>query len=1017
MLLFSAAFFTFALKYLHSLKTAMNNRYLLTLLAAAAITPLSAQINSPSPDGYIIRGTEMFDDHNYQGCLDQLTHVDRSSLTDAERENIDWLVAQSQFAIHGKGARPHFVAFLSMYPYSLHRYEALTRIGDCLFESSYAEALKTYKLVDRSCLTSDKAEELDYHMAYCYLMLADFDHANPIFERLTATKAYGKAARFYLAYIAYAQGDYNEAKRLFKSVDTAVTPGNMADYYLAQIYYLEGDYKQTLQTARALLRRSGIAPGFVAEANRLAGESLYQTGDAAAAIPYLKKYVASTDRPELSTLYILGISQYAAGEYRDAVESLREVSDGNDAMAQSASLYIGQALMQLGDKDAALLAFDKALRMDYDKGVQEAAYYNYAVAKFSGANIPFGSSVETFETFLKRYPDSKYAPEVQQYIVDGYMTDHNYEQALASINRMARPSSKVLAAKQKVLYNLGASSLAAGNPTTALVYLNEAETLKSHNAEVANEVNLLIGEAYYRAGDYAKSVKALNSFISKAKKSNTNLPLAYYDLGYSEFAQKHYQQAATAFEHVVLTPSTLSSAVVADAYNRLGDVNYYASSFDKAKNYYDKAYSTNPSAGDYALFQTAIMKGFARDHQGKIADLKRLPVEFPQSTLLADAMLEMTASYIQLGDNQSAIATYRHLVAEYPNTAQGRQGYLQLALTLLNDGDRDEALKSYREIVKLYPSSDEAREATEQLKRLAAEDGTLSEYVEFVNSVPDAPKIDVAEVEQLSFEAAEKEYLKDQKTDKLKTYVSQYPDGAYRARSLALLLEDAGYRNDSKSEVEYASELVAKYPDNSLSEPAYIVKATALYDNGDAESALATWQALEQRASSSKTLNAARAGIMRAARDLGNYEALAASADALLASSTIGSEDKNEATFSKALALSQTGHAVEARQLWESISQMTDDLYGAKSSFYLAQSYFDDGMVDDAKTAVEALTGSGTPHSYWLAKGFILLSDVYASQGKTFEAREYLNALRENYPGNEADIFMTIDSRLSSLEK
>ena len=994
----------------------MNNRYLLTLLAAAAIAPLSAQINSPSTAGYVVRGTEMFDDNNYQGCLDQLTHVDRSSLSDAERERLDWLVAQSQFAIHGKGSRPYFIAFLSMYPYSLHRYEALMRIGDCLFESNYADALKTYRLVDRATLTSDKAEDLDYHMAYCYLMLADFDQASPIFNRLSSTGAYGKAARFYQAYIAYAQGDYNEAKRLFKAVDTATAPGNMADYYLAQIYYLEGDYKQTLQTARALLRRSGIAPEFVAEANRLAGESLYLTGDASAAIPYLKKYVAATDRPELSTLYILGISQYATGDYRDAVETLRSVSDGNDAMAQSASLYIGQALMQLGDKDAALLAFDKALRMDYDKGVQEAAYYNYAVAKFSGANIPFGSSVATFEAFLNRYPDSKYAPEVQQYIVDGYMTDHNYDLALASINRMKRPSNKVLAAKQKVLYNLGASALAAGNASTALVYLNEAETLKSHNADIANEVNLLTGEAYYRTGDYAKSVKALNSFIAKAKKSNDNLPLAYYDLGYSEFAQKHYQQAAQAFEHVIASPGSLSSAVVADAYNRIGDVHYYASDFDKAQGYYDKAYSTNPSAGDYALFQTAIMKGFARDHQGKIADLKRLPVEFPQSTLLADAMLEMTASYIQLGDNQSAIATYRQLVADYPNTAQGRQGYLQLALTLLNDGERSEALESYRNIVRLYPSSDEAREATEQLKRLAAEDGTLTEYAEFVNSVPDAPKIDVAEVEQLSFEAAEKDYLKDQKTDKLKHYISQYPDGAYRARSLALLLEDADYSKDSKAALEYADELVAKYPDNSLTEPAYIVKANALYDDGDAESALATWQALEQRASSSKTLNAARAGIMRAARDLGNSEALAAAADALLASSPIGSEDKNEAIFSKALALSETGNAGEARQLWESISPMTDDLYGAKSALYLAQSYFDSGMTDKAKTAVEALTGSGTPHSYWLAKGFILLSDIYASEGKTFEAREYLNALRENYPGNEADIFMMIDSRLSSLE-
>lgn len=995
----------------------MNYRYLLTLLAAAVFAPMSAQINSPSTDGYIARGTEMYDNQNYQGCLDQLTHLDRSALTDAERESIDWLVAQSEFAIHGSRARHHFIAFLSMYPYSLLRYEALMKIGDCLFESDYAEALKTYYLVDARTLTSDKRADLYYHMAYCNLMLGYLDSARPLFERLRSNRNYAGASAFYIAYIAYANGDYAEAERLFKAVETSTEPGNMADYYLAQIYYLNGDYTRTLRTARELLRRSNIAPQYVAEANRLAGESLYQTGDPGGAIPYLKKYVAATENPQPSTMYILGVSQYGAGDYLSAIESLRPVSDADDAMGQSADLFIGQALMHLGDKDAALLAFDKALRMDYDKGVQEAAYYNYAVAKFSGANIPFGSSVATFEDFLRRYPDSRYAPEVQEYIVDGYMTDHNYEQALASINRMKRPGSKVLAAKQTVLYNLGAAALASGNPSTALVYLTEAEGLKSYNADVANEVNLLVGEAAYRTGDLPRSVKALNSFIAKAKKTNANLPLAYYDLGYSQFAQKHYQQAAAAFEHVVADPGQLSTAVVADAYNRLGDVNYYASAFDKARTYYDKAYAANPSAGDYALFQTAVMKGFVRDHKGKIADLKRLAEEFPQSTLLADAMLEMTASYIQLGDNASAIATYRKLVSDYPNTAQGRQGYLQLALTLLNDGRRDEALTSYRDIITLYPTSEEAREATEQLKRLAAEDGNLTQYVEFVNSVAGAPKIDVAEVEQLSFEAAEKDYLKNQKTAKLHSYVDDYADGAYRARALSLLLEDARLRNDAKAAVEIAGELVAKYPDNSLTEPAYAIKASALYDAGDAEGALAAWQALEQRASSSKTLNTARAGMMRAARDLGNYTVLAAASDALLASSTIGSEDKNEAIFSKALALSQTDRADDARKLWQSISSMTDDLYGAMSAIYLAQSYFDDKMTDKARSAVEALTSSGTPHSYWLAKGFVLLSDIYASEGKTFEAREYLNALRENYPGNEADIFMMIDSRLESLKQ
>lgn len=990
----------------------MNKRFLIHLLAAAAVLPLQAQINSPADDGYLFRATEMFGDRNYNGCLDQLSRIDRAALPESERESADWLTAEATFAVSGASAKSLYADFLSAYPYSLHRQQAVMRIGDCLFESSYADALHEYLKVSRGALNADLAEDLDYRTAYCHMMLAEFDKADTLFRRLAATGRYGNAARFYQGYIAYAEGRYAEAKRIFETVDTSKAPGDMADYYLAQIHYLDGDYQKTLSTARKLLRRNGIAPEFTAEANRLAGESLYQLGNRSEAIGYLRKYVASTQSPQPSTLYILGVSQYGNGDYSDAVSSLQPVSRLDDAMGQSASLYIGQALMKTGDKDAALLAFDKALKMSFDEGVRETAYYNYAVAKFSGANIPFGSSVATFEDFLQRYPDSRYAPEVQQYVVDGYMTDRNYDRALASINRMSRPSDKVLAAKQKVLYNLGASALAAGNASTALTYLREADGLARHDAALANEVKLLLGEVLYRTGDYDSSVRALTAFISKAAKNNVNLPLARYDLGYSYFAKKDYSRAADNFSTVVASPGNLGSAVVADAYNRLGDVSYYAADFAKATEAYDKAFAANPAAGDYALYQKALMKGYTRDHKGKIADLKRLPEEFPASTLLADALLEMTASYIQLGDNASAIDTYRRLVSSYPNTSQGRQGYLQLALTLLNDGERDEAIHSYRDIISLYPTSEEAREASEQLKRLSAEDGTLNEYIAFINTIADAPRIDVAEVEKLSFEAGEKAWLRNSDVTLLNRYNDQYPAGAYRPKALAYLLEDAVARGSDKA-VSYADALVSGYPDNSLSENAYAIVAADRYDKGMTEQALTTWQALESRASSSHNLNTARAGIMRAARDLGDFKAVENAADALLASSTLGAEDKNEAIFSKALARAAAGDNAEAVGLWKSIASQTDDLYGAKSAYSLAQNYFDNGDRAEAKKAVEALTASGTPHSYWLARGFILLSDIYAADGREFEAREYLNALKDNYPGNESDIFMMIDTRLN----
>ena len=58
------------------------------------------------------------------------------------------------------------------------------------------------------------------------------------------------------------------------------------------------------------------------------------------------------------------------------------------------------------------------------------------------------------------------------------------------------------------------------------------------------------------------------------------------------------------------------------------------------------------------------------------------------------------------------------------------------------------------------------------------------------------------------------------------------------------------------------------------------------------------------------------------------------------------------------------------------------------------------------------LIEANPPHDYWLARGFILLSDLLRRKGDTFEADEYLKSLKRNYPGTEADIFLMIDERL-----
>lgn len=979
--------------------------------SAFAQTPLAA----PGADGFISRARNFYNDADWQACLDQIDMTDLSAISPDKRENLEWQRAMAAFHLQRPDAEELLAAFLADYPASDHREDARMRIADCLFTVNYAQALAAYLKVDPDGLSPELRDDYTYRTAYCYLHVADYDNAALRFEALRGTD-YDNAARFYLGYIAYVKGDYAKARQLFASVNTATPPGDMADYYLCQIYFAEADYNNALSTALKVVSRPSAPADFTAEANRIAGESLYLTGRSSEAIPYLRRYVSAVESPMLSSLYILGLSEYGQGDFRRAVATLAPVAQEDSSMGQNANLYVGLALLRLGDKDAAIISFDRAIAMRHDDKARENAYYNYAVAKYAGGNVPFGSSVTVFEDFLSQYPNSQYAEEVRSYIITGYLTDNNYEAALRSIERTANPSARVLAAKQQVLYTLGARDLAGGRIRQAIDRLEQADRLRSHNDVMARETDLALGEAYLRDGRLDDAAPRILSFLDAAPASDPNRPVAYYDLGYTRLAQKEYERAAINFRRITDKPTSADKTLVTDAFNRLGDALYYQKLWSEASDAYRRAFDLSPASGDYPLFQLAVIDGYTGHFDDKVARLDDFQRRFPGSALMPDVLLEKAEAQVRLGKLDNAQQSLTDLTRDYAQTTQSRQALLRLASTLDQSGQHDRADRTYREIITRYPSSDEAVLALDALKVYATANGTMDELMRFVASVENAPQVDVAEADRLSFQSAEQLYLDKGDTSRLRAYINQYPAGSGTVTALSYLMEEADADAKDDLAYDYAVRIVNQYPDNAVAEDALALKADIEYDRGQGELAMATWKELEKKASSPDNMALARMGIMRVARDLARPEELMAAADAVLATSSAGAEDRTEATFSRGLALQMLGRDSEARDLWASQADLTEDIYGAKSAVYLAQSLLDADMPDQARKVALDFVDKATSHSYWLARGFIVLSDISRAQGNTYEADSFLKALKKNYTGTEPDIFSMIDERLNNKD-
>ena len=121
-----------------------------------------------------------------------------------------------------------------------------------------------------------------------------------------------------------------------------------------------------------------------------------------------------------------------------------------------------------------------------------------------------------------------------------------------------------------------------------------------------------------------------------------------------------------------------------------------------------------------------------------------------------------------------------------------------------------------------------------------------------------------------------------------------------------------------------------------------------------------------------------------------------------------------EARHYRSKALVEAGQEEQAVSDWDILAKDTRNVYGAEAKYRLAQHWFDMGKLAEAEKEILHYMEVSTPHAYWLARSFVLLSDVYSRMERKLEARQYLLSLKQNYQAND-DIAGMIESRLKNL--
>lgn len=963
-----------------------------------------------------------YDQKAWVAAAATLRQLDGQPLNAAEQAEHDRLEACIAFEQNPETALPLLLSYLKNYPDTPEKDHMTALLAGAYYANGNStKVVNLINDIDRSQLSIAELQRLTLTYGLALINLGEIDEARlQLRTAMALSNAYYNDATFASAYLDYMEGHYDEARKGFNAVQNSSAFRDKAIFFSAECALENGDYTEAESMATVYLKETPTGEQ-ATNMKRVLGEAYYGQKRYTDAALQLEEYLAEDDEPNREALFRLGMSHYNSGEYLRAPEVLHMVTDIDDATSQCANMYIGLSYLKTGDANRARMAFEQAAAMTGDDKLREQAMYNYIACLHETGYSAFGESVTVSERFLNEYPDSPYADKVNSYLAETYMNTKNYDAALASIEKINRPSNVILKAKQKLLYKSGIEAFTNQRFDEALTALTQSLGLSKYDAKTAADAFFWRGETFYRKGNFAKAKSDYQQYLSNATDRNNRLYLlALYGSAYCSFRQGNYDDASNRFDRFVETDNvaTLTDAsTVADAWDRIGDCYFQSRQYASAEKAYERAIDADPSSADYAVYQKAFSQGLTGRYEDKIGTLSYLAENFPNSDYADDALFEKGRSYIQIENRGKALNTFQELLQKYPESSYAPSAGNEIALLYYQGRNIEEAIKAYKNVILHYPGSEQANVAMRDLKSLYVEEDEVDSYVDFASQSKGMVTVDVAEHDSLTYAAAEQAYIRGEKQkacDAFNKYLQQFPQGAYALHAhyhLGCIYREA---NDYE-EAQLHLQKVAAAKSSKYCEDATRLVADMAYNHRDFNLALSAYQDLKNATVRSDTRLYAQTCLVRCAYALADWDLIISEASTFVDDAKLAPETAIEVRYYRAKAYLAHKQTDAATTELKKLAKDTRSIYGAEAKYLLAQLYYDNHQLNKAEKEVLDYINVSTPHSYWLARSFILLSDVYISSDRKVEARQYLLSLKQNYQGND-DIAGMIEQRLARLQ-
>lgn len=953
----------------------------------------------------------LYNNEQYQAAQSIFESV-KTTTKDGETEaNSAYYAANAAIRLNQRGADKMMEDFVERYPTSTKRNSAFLDVADYYFETGkYPYALKWYKKVDESSMPYSERDRYNFNNGYALYASKRPKEAERYLNKVTTSQKYGSQAKYYLGYIAYEQDDYNSASARFDQIQDPELLDEKLTYYQADLNFKLGKFEEAIDLAKKQLAKSNRQE--VSELNKIIGESYFNLEQYAEAIPYLEEYKGKRGKWNNTDYYLLGYSHYKLGDYQSAIQQFNKIIDGNNSVSQNAYYHLAECYLRLDKKSEALNAFRNASQMDFSPEIQKDAWLNYARLSYEIGNA-YEPVPQVLTTYLETYPKDENQLEIQELLVDSYITSRNFEGAMELLEKNKNYASKET--YQKVAYYRGVELFIDGDYSGAWERFDKS--LKSaENATFEARALYWKAESAYRMNRFEEALVDFVQFQnSSAAKSLPEYEQLDYNLGYSYFKLKDYNNAISYFQNVV-SSNAIDEARKNDGYLRLGDSYFVNSKYQLAKKAYDASSKMNGPERDYAAFQKTLCDGFLGNNSTKIEGLNQFLTMFPTSTLRDDALFELGNSYIQNNQESLGLQTYDRIVSEFSRSKFAPRGLLRAGLVHYNASRNDQALDKLKEVVQKYPNTQEAKQAVATAKLVYVDEGRVSEYAAWARNL-DFVEVTDAELDNASFESAERKQIEG-KTDAAirgyEDYAKQFPNGLH-IESVNFALAQLYFAKGQKDQALPKYKAVADSGTGEYTEQALTRVCEIYVEKQDYNSAIPYLERLESTAGIVENRTFAQSNLMKGYYGQKQYSQTIAYAEKVLKAPKIDDRIKSDAQIMIARSAIATDNERLAKTAYQEVQQIASGELAAEAWYYDAYFKNKEEDFEASNTSVQKLAKDYAAYKEWAGKGLVIMAKNFYNLGDAFQATYILESVISNFSEFE-DIVSDAESELATIK-